>query len=133
MSNEETKPKPTYELLKAEENVNLSSIRKITAIDFKVDDILNFIADSKADKEKSESQAKYNDAVMENIKGFHPEIVEYFESLADEKKTAILLFCDAYKKAEKFKFEVKAYTEEIEKYEKEIAEISEATGLNIKL
>ena len=38
------------------------------------------------------------------IKGFHPEIAEYYESLKDEKKTAMILYCQALKDIEKNQF-----------------------------
>lgn len=127
MSNE--KPKPIYELVEANENPNLSVIRKTQAVDFKIDDLLNFISESMSESDKANAMVKYQDAVMENIKGFHPEIVEYFESLVDEKKTAFIVFAKAFADKEKKEAEVKFHTSEVEKYQKEIAEIEESTGV----
>lgn len=127
MSNE--KPKPIYELVEANENPNLSVIRKTQAVDFKIDDLLNFISESMSEIDKAKAMVKYQDAVMENVKGFHPEIFEYFISLVDEKKTAFIVFAKAFADKEKKEAEVKFHTSEIEKYQKEIAEIEEATGV----
>lgn len=130
MSNEiKPKPAPQYEIIEENENNNLAVIRKVMSAEFKLDDLLNFIVEANSDKGKATAMIGYQEAIIENIKGFHPEILEYYESLAPEKQTAILLLCKAIADKEKKVFEVKHYTEEIAKYEQEITEIEQATGL----
>lgn len=135
MSNEaEIKPKakPTYELIEANENNRMAVIRKVQEVDFKLDDLLNFITEAESDKAKSHAMVEYNDAIIENVKGFHPEIAEYYESLAPEKQTAFLVFAYAIKEREKHIFQVRAYKGEIEKYTEEIAEIEQTLNLKSK-
>ena len=123
------KPAPQYEVIEPNENNRLAVVRKVMSTDFKLDDLLNFITEATSDKEKAEAMVKYNESIIENIKGFHPEVIEFYESLVNEKKTAFLLFAKAVADREKKAFEAKAYTQEIEKYNAEIAEIEQVTGL----
>lgn len=131
MSNEETnpKPKPSYELIEANENNRLAVIRKVQSVDFKLDDVLNFITEAETDKAKSHAMVEYNDAIIANVKGFHPDIIEYYDSLAPEKQTAFLVFAKAVTEREKHVFQVRAYKEEIEKYQAEIKEIEDTLNL----
>lgn len=123
------KPAPQYEVIEPNENNRLAVIRKVMSTDFKLDDVLNFVTEANGDKEKAEAMVKYNDSIIENIKGFHPEVIAFYESLENEKKTAFLLFAKAVADREKKAYEVRAYTSEIEKYQTEIAEIEQVTGL----
>jgi len=132
MSNEEIKPKPApeYELITPNsENPRMTVVRKIQAVDFKIDDVLNFIQEAEGDKSKSHAMVEYNDAIIENIKGFHPEVIEYYDALVDEKKTAFLLFAKAVADREKHVFAVKKFHEEITQYNAELKEISEKLGI----
>lgn len=131
MSNTKEKQAPTYELVESNENVRFAVVRKIDSTDFKIDDLLNMITSAGEDIVKTGALAKYNASIMENIKGFHPEIVEYFNSLEGEKKTAFLLFAKAYSDKEKQDFQVKQFEKEMESYKKEIEEIEKVTGLKI--
>lgn len=132
MSNEHPKPKPNYEMLEENENPRLATIRKVTHVDFKLDDVLNFIQESENDKAKSEGQIKYNDAIIENINSFHPEIAEFYNGLEAEKQTAFLLFAKAHMDREKHAYMAKKYETEIGEYNQEIGEIEEALGLKVK-
>lgn len=123
------KPEPQYELVLPNDNGRLATVRKIDAVDFKLDDLLNFIAESQADAEKSEAQVKYNESIIENIKGFHPEIVEYYEALEPSKQTAFLLLAKAVTEKEKHAFQVREYHKEEAKYREEIALIETTLGI----
>lgn len=123
------KPKATYETVQANENHNLALVRKSNFIDFTLDDLLNFIRGAKGDKELATAQVQYNKAIIENIKGFHPEVYEIYQTLPGEKQSAMLLMCKAITEHEKFEYMEKEHVKEIDKYTAEIAEIEEATGL----
>ena len=126
------KPEPKYELLEANENNRLATLRKIMAVDFKLDDLLNFITEAESDKAKSHAMVQYNDSIIENIKGFHADVIEYYDALAPEKQSAFLLFAKAVTEREKHVFQVRQFTKEIEGIEEEIAEIETALGLKSK-
>ena len=129
MSNE-TKPKPAtnYEILTLDENPRMTTIRKIEAVDFKLDDLHGYIVEIEKEKAKSDSMVKYNEAVVENIKGFHPEISEFYESLVGEKQTAMLLFCKALQDIEKNQFVSKNYQKELDDANKEVETIEQTFG-----
>lgn len=124
------KPAPQYELITPHENDRMAVVRKVMSQDFKIDDLLNFIVEAESDKEKSMAMVKYNDAIIENIKGFHPEILEIYDALAPEKQSALLIFSKAVTEREKHMFQTKIYFEEIKKLNEEVAEIE--TALNLK-
>ena len=132
MSNEHPKPAPNYEMLEANENGRLALIRKVTTVDFKLDDVLNFIKEAEADKEKTEAQVKYNDGIIENITGFHPEVAEFYNSLEGEKQSAFLLLAKAIMEKEKYAHLTKKYATEIDEYNKEVGEIETALGISTK-
>ncbi len=123
------KPEPSYELVLPNSNGRMATVRKIDAIDFKIDDLLNFIAESQSDKAKSLAQIEYNDAIIENIKGFHPEVVEYYDALPENKKTAFLLFAKAVTEREKHAYQVVEYKKEEDRYTAEIKLIETTLGI----
>ena len=132
MSNEHPKPAPNYEMLEQNENPRLALIRKVTTVDFKLDDVLNFIKEAEADKEKTEAQVKYNDGIIENITGFHPEVAEFYNNLEGEKQSAFLLFAKAIIEREKHNHLANKYSTEIEEYKKEVGDIESALGISTK-
>lgn len=132
MSNEEIKPKPApeYELLKSGNySPKECVIRKTEAVDFKLDDLYNYKIDIEKEFSKHDGMISYNKSVIENIKGFHPEVIEFYESLENEKKTAMLLFCQSLKDIEKNEFLAKGYKKESDDIQKEIDDIEQKFGL----
>lgn len=130
MSNEvKPKPAPEYEIITLDENPRMVTIRKIEAVDFKLDDIHSYVAEVEKEKAKHDSLVKYNEAVVENIKGFHPEIIEFYEKLEGEKKTAMLLYCKALQDIEKNQFVSNNYKTEIDNAKSEIDTIEQKFGL----
>lgn len=130
MSNEEIKPKPApeYEVVVHDENSKVATVRKIEAVDFKLGDLYDYVTEVEKEKAKNDSMVKYNEAIIENIKGFHPEIAEYYESLKDEKKTAMILYCQALKDIEKNQFVSNNYKTEIDNAKSEIDTIEQKFG-----
>lgn len=132
MSEAHPKPAPNYEMLEVNENPRLALIRKVTVVDFKLDDVLNFIKEAEADKEKAEAQVKYNESIIENIKGFHPEVAEFYDQLEGEKQSAFLLLAKAIIEREKYNHLATKYSTEIEEYKTEVGEIESALGISTK-
>lgn len=129
MSNEiKPKPNPEYELVLNEENFKKATVRKIESVDFKLEDLDSFVEEIEKEKAKHEASATYNQSIIDNIKEFHPEVIEFYNSLVGEKQTAMILFCQATKDLEKNRYVAKNYGEEADKVRTEINEIEQKFG-----
>lgn len=115
--------KAEYQLVTPNEDPRLAVFRKIQEVDYTIADLEMFIEDIDKGIAEASSYATYQGAIIENIKGFHENIVEMYEVLPPESQSALIQFCDAVKKKEAYDFKIKADQAERQVYVDEIAEL----------
>lgn len=95
--------------------------------EFTVDSVKQHLDYLKKKKTELTAQKSLEEAKMENIKSFHPEVLE----LTTEKRNAVALYDKAETMAKVCEEGLKAVEVQYSEYEQELKDIKEQTGIEI--
>ena len=116
----------TYKIKSQEEGKTIIEKTNFSS-EFRLEDVKAYIEKLKRTKQELEGQIKLEQAKIDNVVSFHPEVLD----LAPEKKTAVVII----EKSKELKEVCEKKLEEIEtafkQYREDLNEVKEQTGLSV--